>query len=153
MKDLASRMQNRVQLSTDGMRLYIEGVEAGFGSNVHWAKIVKSYEAEPTGEGRYSPPKVSSINKERMMGNPPMAEMSTSHVERLNLTIRMSTRRFTRLTNAFSKKPENLRAAVGLFFAHYNFVRPHSALHGTPAMAAGVAQRRWSLLELVKMSG
>lgn len=107
------------------------------------------YEAEPIGPGRYSPPRVVDAHRSVIQGGPDQAHISTSFVERQNLTMRMSMRRFTRLTNAFSKKVENLQAAVALHFAHYNFVRIHSKLRMTPAMAAGVTNRLWSLEELV----
>lgn len=150
--DLSDRLANQVQLSSDGLRLYIGAVENAFGANVDYAQIVKSYEAEPIGPGRYSPPRVVSSEKTRIAGNPDMAFVSTSYVERQNLTMRMSMRRFTRLTNAFSKKAENLQAAAGLHFAWYNFARPHSTIKVTPAQAAGVERRRWSIRELVALS-
>jgi IS1 family transposase len=150
MGDLATRLDNRVQLSTDAMSAYVDAVEASFGANVDYAQIVKFYEAEPIGPGRYSPPRVIDTERSVITGNPDQAHISTSHVERQNLTMRMSMRRFTRLTNAFSKKVENLRAAVGLHFAFYNFVRVHKSLRVTPAMAAGVTDRLWSLEELVE---
>lgn len=153
MNDLATRLANRVQLSSDGLRLYIEAVEQGFGGEVDYATIVKSYEAEPIGPGRYSPPKVVSTEKSKVVGNPVDALISTSYVERQNLTLRMANRRFTRLTNAFSKKAENLRSAVALHFAWYNFVRKHKTLGTTPAVAAGVWHRPWGLNELVELAG
>ena len=150
--DLASRLNNRVQLSSDGLRLYIEAVEAGFGGDVDYAQIVKSYEAEPIGPGRYSPPKVVSADKSPIVGNPIFDRISTAYVERQNLTMRMSMRRFTRLTNAFSKKVENLRAAVSLHFAWYNFVRRHKTLGMTPAMAAGVSDIQWTVYDLIEVA-
>jgi IS1 family transposase len=150
--DLASRLTNRIQLSSDGLRLYIEAVEAGFGGDVDYAQIVKSYEAEPVGAGRYSPPKVSSVDKTLMVGNPNMDKVSTSYVERQNLTLRMSQRRFTRLTNAFSKKADNLKAAVSLHFGYYNLVRRHKTLGTTPAVAAGVTDHQWTIWELLTAS-
>jgi hypothetical protein len=112
--------------------------------------MVKFYEAEPVGRGRYSPPHVVGAERSVIVGNPDRAHISTSLIERQNLTMRMSMRRFTRLTNAFSKKVENLRAAVSLHFAHYNFVRVHRTLRVTPAMEAGVSDRLWLLDELVE---
>ena len=152
--DLSVRLANRVQLSSDGLKLYLEAVEASFGADVDYAQIVKSYEAEPIGPGRYSPPKVVSTEKASIAGKPNMKLVSTSYVERNNLTMRMNMRRFTRLTNAFSKKAENLKAAVALHFAHYNFVRRHSSLGKgtTPAIAAGVTSRPWTIAELVWLS-
>lgn len=150
--DLSSRLTNRIQLSSDAMNAYVEATEQAFGENIDYAQIVKVYEAEPTGPGRYSPPRVVNTEKSYFVGTPDPAHVSTSFVERQNLTMRMQMRRFTRLTNAFSKKVENLRAAVGLHFAHYNFVRVHSSLRVTPAMAAGVANEIWSMEELVDRS-
>jgi IS1 family transposase len=153
MADLASRLANRVQLSTDGLRAYVEAVEVGFGSGVDYAQIVKSYEAEPVGEGRYSPPRVVATDKTRIVGQPNEALISTAYVERQNLTMRMQMRRFTRLTNGFSKKRENLEAAVALHFAWYNFVRPHRSLKkATPAMAAGVMPWPWTVRDLVAVA-
>lgn len=152
MGDLASRLTNRVQINSDGLRLYAEAVERAFGADVDYAQIVKSYEAEPIGPGRYSPPKVTSVEKTLIAGKPDMNLASTSFVERQNLTMRMSMRRFTRLTNAFSKKAENLEAAVALHFAHYNLVRTHSTIKTTPAIAAGVTNRRWHMNELAALA-
>ena len=118
-----------------------------------YAQIVKSYEAEPIGPGRYSPPKVVSTGKTIVQGKPEWGKISTAFVERQNLTMRMSMRRFTRLTNAFSKKVENLQAAVALHFAYYNLVRGHRSLSGaTPAMAAGVQPNFWKIRDLVDLS-
>jgi hypothetical protein len=152
MRDLAGRLTNRVQLSSDGLPSYVRAVEQAFGADVDFAQIVKFYDAAPIGPGRYSPPQVSSVEKTVITGNPDPRLISTSLVERNNLTMRMQMRRFTRLTNGFSKKLENLRAAVGLHFAHYNFVRLHKTLRTTPAMAAGVSDRMWSLGELVEQT-
>ncbi len=148
-EDLSSRLANRVQLSSDGLKLYIEAIEESFGGNVDYAQIVKSYEAEPLGPGRYSPPKVTSVEKHLIAGRPAWDTISTAYIERQNLTMRMQMRRFTRLTNAFSKKVENLRAAVALHFAYYNLVRRHRTLGTTPAVAAGVVGRPWTISELV----
>ena len=151
-EDLSSRLANRVQISSDKLKAYVDAIERGFGAEVDYAQIVKSYEAEPTGAGRYSPPKVVSVQKEYVSGNPNLSITSTSYVERQNLTCRMSVRRFTRLTNAFSKKLENLKAAVSLHFAHYNFVRIHSTLKVSPAMEAGVSSKLWTIQDLVVMA-
>jgi hypothetical protein len=128
----------------------VEAVEESFGADVDYAQIVKSYEAEPIGPGRYSPPKVVSVEKKYVTGNPDMKLASTSYVERQNLTMRMGIRRFTRLTNAFSKKVENLWAAVALHFAHYNFVRVHKTPRVSPAMEAGVARGLWTIKDLME---
>jgi IS1 family transposase len=149
MDDLASRLSNRVQLSSDALRAYVDATERAFGADVDYGQLVKAYEAEPIGPGRYSPPRVVAAERIQIAGSPDPAHISTSFVERQNLTMRMSMRRFTRLTNAFSKKVENLRAAVALHFAHYNFVRVHKSLRVSPAMAAGVSAHLWSLEELV----
>ena len=149
MTDLSERLENRVQISSDALISYVDAVEQAFGDDVDYGQTVKFYEAEPIGPGRYSPPRVVKQQKSVMAGRPSQRHISTSLVERQNLTMRMSMRRFTRLTNAFSKKLENLEAAVSLHFAHYNFVRLHKSLRMTPAMAGGVSDRLWSLEELV----
>ncbi len=147
--DLSDRLANRVQLSSDALAAYVEATEEAFGADVDYGQAVKFYEAEPIGPGRYSPPHVVRQEKVVVAGKPNQDHISTSLVERQNLTMRMSIRRFTRLTNAFSKKVENHRAAVALHFAHYNFVRLHRSVQCTPAMAAGVTSRLWSLEKLV----
>lgn len=147
--DLASRLRYRVQISTDGLRMYAAAIGASFASGVDYATIVKEYEVEPAGPGRYSPPKVTSTAKTPIYGAPIEELVSTSFVERQNLTMRMQIRRFTRLTNAHSKKLENHGAAIALHFAHYNFVRIHSTIRCTPAMAAGIATTVWSMDELL----
>lgn len=148
--DLASRLNNRIQLSTDAFAQYVDAVEETFGADIDYAQVVKAYEAEPLGPGRYSPPRVIAVEKTPISGSPNAAYASTSLVERQNLTMRMSMRRFTRLTNGFSKKVEGLRAAVALHFCHYNFARIHSTTRVTPAMAAGVTNRVWALEEIVE---
>ena len=152
MQDLSERLANRVQLSSDALSSYVDAVELAFGSEVDYGQAVKFYEAEPVGPGRYSPPKVTRQERHSIAGAPDPAHISTSLIERQNLTMRMSMRRFTRLTNGFSKKVENHRAAVALHLAHYNFVRQHRTLRMAPAMAAGVSKRLWSLEELVERS-
>ena len=150
MQDLSERLTNRVQLSSDALAAYVDATEQAFGADVDYGQAVKFYEAEPIGPGRYSPPKVVHSERTAIAGSPDPVHISTSIVERQNLTMRMSMRRFTRLTNAFSKKLENLEAAVALHFAHYNLVRIHKTLRVTPAMAAGVSDRLWSMEELVE---
>jgi IS1 family transposase len=150
--DLSSRLTNRIQLSSDKLKAYVESVETVFGADIDYGQIVKSYEAEPAGSGRYSPPKMVSVEKEYIIGNPDPDRICTSYVERQNLTVRMQIRRFTRLTNAFSKKLENLKAAVALHFCHYNFVRVHSTLRCTPAMQAGITDRVWEIGEILDQS-
>jgi IS1 family transposase len=150
--DLYGRLANRVQLSSDGLSHYVTAVSESFGIDVDYGTIVKFYEAEPIGPGRYSPPKVVKVEKSYVIGNPSFDTISTSYVERQNLTMRMNMRRFTRLTNGFSKKVENLKAAVSLHFAHYNFVRVHKTLRCTPAMEAGVVNDLWTIRDLVEMA-
>ncbi len=150
MADLSERLANRVQLSSDALSTYVDAVERAFGADVDYGQEVKFYDAEPIGAGRYAPPQVVKAERVSIVGKPDREHISTSLVERQNLTMRMSMRRFTRLTNAFSKKVENLQAAVSLHFAHYNFVRVHRTLRVTPAMQAGVSDRLWSIDELVE---
>ncbi len=153
MKDLAKRLRNRVQLSTDGLVLYVDAVERAFGGAVDYAQIVKVYEAQPLKPNRRSPPRVSASEKKRISGAPDPSLVSTSIIERLNLTTRMRCRRLTRLVDSFSRKPENLKAALDLHFACYNFVKRHESLGGaTPAMAAGVANSLWSIGDLVDLA-
>ena len=149
--DLASRMANRIQLSSDRLPAYVNAVAEAFGENVDYGRIVKSYEAEPIGPGRYSPPKVTKVERDVVFGNP-QRKISTSYVERQNLTMRMTMRRFTRLTNGFSKKLEHLEAAVALHFAHYNFVRKHGSLGTAPAVAAGIEPAMWTIPDLVDLA-
>jgi len=131
------------------MPSYIEAIDRVFGANVDYGQIVKSYEAEPVGPGRYSPPRVSSIKRSVRVGRPEEGHISTSYVERSNLLMRMSIRRLTRLTDAFSKKLENLEASIALHFGYYNFVRIHRSLRVTPAMEAGVTKSVWTINDLV----
>ena len=148
-EDLASRLRNRVQINSDAFRMYAEAIDRAFDNQVDYAQVVKSYETEPAGSGRYSPPKVTEIEKTAVIGNPNLDMASTSYVERQNLTIRMSNRRMTRLTNAFSKKLENHKAAMALHFAHYNLCRVHRSLRVTPAMEAGITDHVWTVEELL----
>lgn len=152
MADLSERLSNRVQISSDSLSSYVDAVERAFGADVDYGQIVKFYDAEPIGPGRYAPPRVVGAEKTVIAGAPDQRHISTSFVERQNLTMRMSMRRFTRLTNAFSKKIENLQAVVALHFAHYNLVRIHKTLRVSPAMAAGVSNRLWSMEELVEQT-
>jgi len=155
MQDLAGRLANRVQLTTDGHSMYVSAVEDAFGAGIDYAQLVKIYGSDPEAEKRYSPAICIGCKPAVVQGDPDPFAISTSYVERSNLTMRMSMRRLTRLTNAFSKKVENLAAAVSLNFMHYNFARPHRSLrtekdnHVTPAMAAGIARRPWSIAEIV----
>ena len=151
MDDLASRLANRVQLTSDGHRAYLEAVEGAFGCDVDYAQLVKLYGNTIGAPGRYSPAECTGSKKIRREGNPDIAHVSTSYVERQNLTIRMHMRRFTRLTNAFSKKVENHAHAVALHMMYYNFVRIHKTLRITPAMAAGVADRLWEIADIAKL--
>jgi IS1 family transposase len=148
--DVAARLKNRVQISTDGLRSYIDSIGKAFAeTGVDYAQLHKTYEAEATGPGRYSPPKVTATEKTPIFGAPVAELVSTSYVERQNLTVRMGVRRYTRLTNAFSKKLENHVAATALHFAHYNFVRRHQTLRCSPAMAAGVSATLWDVNDLL----
>ena len=149
--DLASRLANRVQLTSDGHRAYLEAVEGAFGADVDYAQLVKIYGNTPGSEIRYSPAECTGIRKRRVEGNPDEAHVSTSYVERSNLTMRMHMRRFTRLTNAFSKKVENHAHAVALHMMYYNFVRIHKTLRVTPAMAAGVSDRLWEIADIAML--
>lgn len=157
--DLQERLTHRVQLTSDGHNAYLEAVEKAFGWNgVDYAMLVKIFGPAPEGERRYSPPVIVRAEKEPIMGNPDPAHISTSFAERANLTMRMSMRRFTRLTNAFSKKLDNHVHALSLHFMHYNFCRPHMTLskaaggvHTTPAMAAGLTDHVWKIDELVAL--
>ena len=149
MDDLQGRLANRVQLTTDGHKAYLEAVEGTFGGDVDFAQLVKLYGPTITAPGRYSPAECIGAKKVRIEGNPDIAHVSTSYVERQNLTMRMSMRRFTRLTNAFSKKLDNHIHALALYFVFYNFTRIHKTLRMSPAMAAGVTDRLWSLEDVV----
>ena len=147
--DLASRLEDRIQLTTDGHGVYVNAIEKAFGGAVDYAMLVKVYEgAGIMDQRRYSPSRFVSADKRRINGSPDMSDVSTSYVERQNLTMRMGMRRFTRLTNGFSKKIENLAHAVALHFMFYNFGRIHKTLRVTPAMESGIADHVWSLEEI-----
>jgi IS1 family transposase len=151
MQDVAARLANQVQLTTDAFRAYLNAVEGPFGGDVDDAKLVKLYGDAPASPGRYSPPVCTGTRKTRMMGNPDPAHISTSYVERQNLTLRMSMRRFTRLTNAFSKKVNSHTHALALYFTFYNFVRMHKTLKCSPAMAAGLTGKLWEIKDIVAL--
>lgn len=156
MKDVASRLANRVQLTTDGHKGYLVAVDEAFGIDVDYAMLQKLYGGmqnnQAQAQHRYSPGKCIGAIKGEVTGNPDMAHVSTSHVERQNLTMRMQMRRFTRLTNAFSKKVENHAHAVALHYMFYNFARIHKTLRVTPAMQAGVADHVWSLEDIARLA-
>lgn len=151
-QDLSSRLAHRVQLTTDGYKLYLNAVEEAFGCDIDYAMLVKIYESEQS-EARYSPAECIRTQDVIISGNPDRKHISTSYIERQNLTMRMSMRRFTRLTNAFSKKVENHAHAIALHYMYYNFVRIHQTLRCTPAMAAGVTKRLWSIDDIVSLLG
>jgi len=149
--DLASRLSNRVQLTTDGHNAYLYAVEAVFGGRVDYSILVKLYGSAPEAEKRYSPAQCIGTKRRKVMGNPDPAHVSTSYVERRKLTVRMMNRRFTRLINAFSKKLENHEHAFSLFSMHYNFATMHKTLRVTPAMEAGVADHVWTMEEIADL--
>jgi IS1 family transposase len=149
-KDLASRLANRVQLSTDGYKVYLTAIEEAFGADIDYAMIVKIYgHTQDEDTRRYSPAECIGFEKQVITGKPDMNMISTSYIERQNLTMRMSMRRFTRLTNGFSKKIENHMHAVALHYMYYNFCRIHKSLRCSPAMAAGVSNTLWSIEDIV----
>jgi IS1 family transposase len=149
--DLASRLTNRVQITTDGHAPYLEAIDTAFGGQVDYAMLVKLYGTAPEGQRRYSPAECVGARKQRISGNPDKEHVSTSFAERNNLNVRMHSRRMTRLTNAFSKKMENHAHAMALHFLYYNFIRIHKTLKVTPAMAAGVTNRLWEMSDVVLM--
>ena len=147
----ASRLANRVQLTTDGYKPYLEAIESAFGNDIDYARLIKLYGTEPgtKQEKRYSPARLIEAKCASVTGSPDKAHISTSFIERQNLTLRMHSRRFTRLTNGFSKKMENHMHAISLHYMYYNFCRIHGTIKTTPAMAAGVTTRLWNLEELL----
>lgn len=152
MRDLSGRLVNRVQLTSDGNKSYLDAVERAFGDDIDYAMLVKHYGPAPEGpQRRYSPAECVGTTVGTVTGRPDEKHISTSYAERANLSIRMGVRRFTRLTNAFSKKVENHFFALAIYFMHYNYVRIHQTLRVTPAMAAGVSKTLWSMDDVVKM--
>lgn len=152
MQDVAGRLAHCVQLTTDGHNAYLEAVEDAFGGRIDYAQLRKIYGPDPSGQkGRYSPALCVGIKIDHIVGRPNPWKVSTSYVERQNLTMRMSLRRFTRLTNGFSKKVENLEHAVALHFMHYNFCRIHQSLRVTPAMEASVTDRLWEIEDILAL--
>ena len=150
MQDVASRLANRVQLTTDAFKAYLTAVDRAFGIDIDYAILQKIYASE--GTGRYSPAICLGCTKDEVCGSPDSKHISTSYIERQNLTMRMNMRRFTRLTNAFSKKIDNHIHSVALFYMHYNFARVHQTLRVTPAMEAGIARHVWSIQEIVELA-
>jgi IS1 family transposase len=149
--DLKERLAHRIQLTTDGHKPYLEAVESAFGADIDYSMLIKLYGNDVPTEARYSPPVCIGARAKRISGKPNGTLISTSRVERQNLTMRMSMRRFTRLTNAFSKKFENHCASIALHFTHYNFARIHQSLRVTPAMEAGLCDHVWSVEEIAKL--
>jgi IS1 family transposase len=149
MEELASRLANRIQLTSDGLKVYIQAVKGAFGNDIDYAQLIKVYGIDPQGEKRYSPAICTSCESKAITGRPDPAHINTSYVERQNLTMRMSMRRFTRLTNAFSKKLENHAANIALYFMYYNFAKVHQTLKTTPAVKAGIADHIWNLGEII----
>lgn len=154
MLDLHNRLNGngRIQLTTDGFTAYLEAVEEAFGANIDFAQLIKIFASDYIGPGRYSPPHITEVLSKIINGNPNPRLISTSYIERQNLTMRMQMRRFTRLTNGFSKKIENLKAALSLHFAHYNFIRVHTTLRVTPAMQASITDHIWEWGELLPLN-
>ena len=152
-EDIALRLNNKIQLTTDGLRAYVEAVEGAFGNNIDYAQLVKMYSSgvEKNNERKYSPSPFTGTKKTTIAGNPDPKKISTSYIERQNLTLRMGNRRFTRLTNAFSKKLENHCYSIALHFVYYNFCRIHQTLRVTPAMEAGLTQEIMSVEQLVQI--
>jgi hypothetical protein len=150
LKDVAGRLSNQVQLTTDSHRMYLSAVKGVFGDGIDYAQLLKIYGG--SSEGRYSPAQCLGTKRQELIGRPDPEHISTSYVERQNLNMRMNMRRFTRLTNAFSKKIDNLIHSVALFHMHYNFVRVHQTLRVTPAMEAGISSHVWSIQEIVELA-
>jgi IS1 family transposase len=153
MNDVAGRLLNRVQMTTDGLKCYLEAVEDAFGGDIDFAQLIKVYGATRPDHARYSPAKIISVEEKAVCGAPVSRDVSTSYVERSNLTVRMMNRRFTRLTNAFSKKIENHMHAFALFAMHYNFCKLHKTIRITPATEAGLTDHVWEIEELLALIG
>jgi IS1 family transposase len=151
LQDVAGRLANRVQLTTDGHKMYLTAVPDAFGEGIDYAQLVKIYGSDPEAQKRYSPAVCTGTRTVEVLGDPDPKHISTSYIERQNLTMRMSMRRFTRLTNAFSKKIENHVAAIALHYMHYNFCRIHQTLRVTPAMEAGLTDRVWSIQDVIAL--
>jgi IS1 family transposase len=152
LQDVASRLANRVQLTTDGHKMYLNAVVDAFADDIDYAQLVKVFGNDPEGQKRYSPAQCLGTKKEALIGSPDPTHISTSYIERQKLTMRMNMRRFTGLTNAFSKKIENHMHSVALFYMYCNFVRIHQTLRVTPAMEAGICQRAWSIYDIVSLA-
>jgi IS1 family transposase len=152
LQDVASRLANRVQLTTDGHKMYLTAVPDAFANGIDYAQLVKVYGSDPEGATRYSPAQCLGTKRVEVIGDPDPEHISTSYVERQNLNMRMNMRRFTRLTNAFSKKLENHVAMLSLFHMHYKFCRIHQTLRVTPAMEVGISQHVWSIQEIISLS-
>lgn len=151
MQDVAGRLKTRIQLTTDSHRMYLSAVDDAFGSGIDYAQLQKQYGPDPQAEKRYSPAVCTGCTTKVIHGDPDAGHVNTSYIERQNLTMRMNIRRFTRLTNAFSKKLDNHMHSVALFYMHYNFVRVHQTLRVTPAMEAGLTTRVWSIADIVAL--
>lgn len=151
LRDVAGRLSNRIQLTTDGHKMYLDAVPDAFGHDIDFAQLVKVYGNDPEGMKRYSPAQCLGTKRVEVIGDPDHAHVSTSYVERQNLNMRMNMRRFTRLTNAFSKKLDNHIHMIALFHMHYNFARIHQTLRVTPAMEAGISSHPWSIQEIVTL--
>jgi IS1 family transposase len=152
LQDVAGRLKNRIQLTTDGHKMYLTAVPDAFGSAIDYAQLVKIYGNDPEGQTRYSPAQCLGTQRIEVIGDPDHDHISTSYVERQNLNMRMNMRRFTRLTNAFSKEIENHVAMIALFHMHYNFARVHQTLRVTPAMEAGISSRIWSIQDIIELT-
>jgi IS1 family transposase len=151
MHDLASRLTSRVQLTTDGLKAYLVATDSAFGTDIDYARLIKVYGSDPNAEKRYTPPVCMETKVEVVSGDPAIEHISTSYIERQNLQMRMSMRRYTRLTNGHSKKMANHEAMLALHYVHYNFGRAQKAIGGTPAMAAGLATRVWSVEDIISL--